>query len=127
MRHSRMIRKTTGPSPVVSQLLRNDMNRCAKRHFRRFHGDFAKRRMGMDRQSDVFRRHAGFNGEPKLGDHVRSIWTDDLRTNDDAVLFADNELQEAVRIVQRQGAAVGSKREFRGNDVNALVFACCSK
>src|SRR5665213_2716237 len=71
-----------------------------------------QRGMGVHDHTDVFRRAAILEGEYHLGDQLRHVRTDEMRTKQLVRLRISNELHEARRVTGCTRAAIRGERKL---------------
>ena len=82
----------------------------------------AQGRMRVDGRDDFLVRRFERNGEAKFGDHLRRICANDVRAEDFAVRFADEEFNKSFAFADRQGLATGEERELANLILEPLFF-----
>ena len=92
------------------------MNRVAESLARRFMDRFAQGRMRVDRRLDFL--IGGFEGhrQAELRDHLRCLRPDDVRAENFAVRFADDQFHEPVCFADGTSFAAGAKGKFSDSE-----------
>src|SRR5438874_11817096 len=91
--------------------LGSDVDRLAKGGERRLQGGFRQGRMGVDRMDDLLERGLEGAADSKLMDHLGRLGTDDVDAEDLARPLVGDDLDEPLRLAQRDGLAAGRERE----------------
>ena len=88
------------------------MDAFAFNHRRSVHHRFRQRRVRVNRLHDAHGISLKLSCQPVLRDHLRGFHTNDMRTQNLAVLFAGNQLDEACHLTDRRSLAASLKGEL---------------
>ena len=89
----------------------SNMNRLVERAACGLVHRFAQSGMGVDAGFDVVVRRFKREGQPQFCNHLRRLRTNNVRAEQFAVRFAENEFNEAVYFTDSAGLATGAERK----------------
>ena len=88
------------------------MDGVAERLFGGLVHGLAERRVGVDGRNQFVVGGFHFDGQSKFGDHFGGVGAEDVRTEDLAVRFAEEDLDETFALANGKGFAAGQEGEF---------------
>ena len=98
------------------------MDRVALAGVGGFVDGLAQRGVGVDRCDDFLVGGLHGDGEAKLGDHLGGVGSDDVGTEDFAMLLADEEFDESLALADGKGFAAGHEWELADLEFEAFFL-----
>jgi len=98
------------------------MDRVALAGVGGFMNGLAQRGVRVDRRDDFLVGGLHGDGEAELGDHLGGVGSDDVGTEDFAMLLADEEFDESIALADGLGLAAGHEREFADLEFEAFFL-----